>query len=109
MGTMTRTALEVTQQNQSVVPTSGQTVQVTDNAIDTLLVLSPAALLAALTVALPSDVNSRINQIVRIATMKAITILTVTGATSIMNAPTSLILGGSVSFQKVAANTWVKL
>lgn len=93
---------------QNAVPTSGATVAMDDNSQDGILYLQPVAGLAALTISLPSEANSRIGQIRSIATKQAITILTVGGATTIMSAPASMLLGACYSFQKVAANTWIR-
>lgn len=95
--------------DQSVVPTTGQTVTMTDNDKDGILYLNPAALLAALTVTLPSNANSKIGQERMIASSKAITLLSVvnpSGGTVI--APASLTLGANISMRKVADNTWMQ-
>lgn len=91
---------------QTVTPTTGQTVSMTDNAVDNTLYLTPAGTLAALTVNLPSNANSRIGQVERIFTTQQITALTVANATTILGNPTTLNVNESVSFQKMAANTW---
>lgn len=91
---------------QKVAPVTGANVQMTDNALDGTLYINPAAALANLTITLPSDANSRLGQIRRIATNKAIASLTLTGAASIMNAVTSMSGGDCVQFQKIDSNTW---
>ncbi len=93
---------------QTASPTTGQTVQMNDNNLDGTLYLTPAAGLAALTITFPSDANSRIGQIRRFATNKSVAILTMAGAT-ILNNVTALVANDCFSYQKVAANTWVRL
>lgn len=94
---------------QAASPTTGQTVVMTDTPADGMLYLTPAGTLATLTVTLPTDANSAIGQVVRIATSQILTALTINGATTILGNVTTLALGGSASFQKVAASTWVKV
>jgi len=94
---------------QTASPTTGSTVVMTDDSNNGTLVLTPAANLAALTVQLPSDANSALLQIRRISTTKSITALTMTGATTILDAPASMNAGDLVSFQKTAANTWMRM
>jgi hypothetical protein len=91
---------------QNAAPTTGATVVINDNASDTLLVLDPAGTLATLTVTLPSEANSRIKQVVRIASTRIITAITINGATTIIGAPVGLALGDNLAFQKIKANTW---
>ena len=93
---------------QKVAPASGATVQMTDTALNGTLLVAPAAALASLTVALPTEVNSRLGQIRRIATTKAISTLTVTGAT-ILNTVGSLSAGDCVQFLKIDTNTWTRI
>lgn len=90
-------------------PASGGTVQIANTAIMGLTVVNPAGTLAALTVALPVDAQSNIGQIERIAFLKAITALTISGATTILGAPLAAVVGDNIGFQKVAANTWVRM
>ena len=93
---------------QAASPTTGTTVLMQDDDMDGTLVLTPAGSLLALTVTFPSDANSRIGQIRRITTTQAITTLTLNGASSILNTVTTLALGGSCAFEKIAANTWAR-
>jgi hypothetical protein len=96
--------------DQSVVPTTGQNVVMTDNDKDGILYLNPAGLLAALTVTLPSNANSKIGEERLIASSKAVTLLTVvnpSGGTVI--APASLALGANIAMRKVADNTWMQV
>lgn len=95
---------------QAASPTVGQTVTMTDDAVDGTLYLTPAGTLLTLTVALPSNAASRVGQIRRIVTSQVLTGLTVTAASaSILGAPTTLALGGYVSFQKMASGQWARI
>lgn len=90
-------------------PTTGQTVVMTDDNRDGMLFMNPAGPLAAVTVQLPSEAKSRLGQIRRIASSKAVTILTVSGATTIYNAPAALAVGDGFTLLKIAANTWTTI
>lgn len=95
---------------QSATPTVGQTVNVVGSVINNvLLALTPAGTLATLTVALPNDASSFIGQVVRVSTSAAVTLLTVNGAASILNAPAALLAGANIGFQKTAADTWQRM
>lgn len=94
--------------SQANVPSTGQTVAMAGGDADGSLVLTPAGTLAALTVTLPPDASSVIGQTRRIITTQAITALTVNGATTIINAPASMGAGTTVTFEKIAANTWIR-
>jgi len=94
---------------QNVSPLTGATVVMTDTGDDALLNLTPAGTLAALTITLPTEANSRVGQIVRIHTSQTITALTINGATTIRNTVATLLGQDDVSFQKTAANTWSRL
>lgn len=94
---------------QKVSPATGSTVQMTDTALDGTLYVNPAAALAALTIILPSEANSRLGQVRRIATSKAIMALTLTGATNILSTVGSLSAGDCVQFLKIDANTWTRI
>ncbi len=93
--------------NQTVVPLSGDTVQMTQNNLDGLLMLNPAGTLAALTVTLPSDGVTRINQQRDIFSSRTITSLTINGASSILNNPGTMVANSMLSIKKVAGNTWL--
>lgn len=94
---------------QTATPTTGQTVVMTDSSQSGTLYLTPAGTLAALTVTLLSNANSVIGQIRRIGTNNIITTLTINGAASILGTVTTIALGVSASFQKVASDTWIKI
>lgn len=94
---------------QNAAPATGQIVVMEDSAKNGTLYMMPALLLAALTVTLPSEANSVIGQVRRIATTKAITVLTVNGATTILGNVGSMALGDCISFHKIAANTWARM
>lgn len=90
----------------NTTPTAGQTVTMTADAVNETAYLTPAGTLATLTVTLPANATSRIGQFARILTTQTLTVLTVNGATTIVNNPTTLVAGTSVSFQKLANDTW---
>lgn len=94
---------------QTSSPTTGQTVSMTDDNVDGALYLTPAGTLATLTVTLPTNGNSRVGQVRRIVTSQILTVLTINGAGTILGNITTLALGGSASFQKIASDTWVKV
>lgn len=94
---------------QTATPIAGQTMLMTDDANDGTLWLTPAGTLATLTVTLPSEANSRIGQVRRVGSSRAVTLLTFNGATTILNAIAALALNDCVEFHKVAANTWARL
>lgn len=93
---------------QSASPLTGTVVQVAtmNKGID--LLLTPAGALAALTVTLPSEANSFTGQRISIGTLQTITALTINGATTIYNAPTSMATGDFFVLKKVAPNIWAK-
>lgn len=95
-------------ERQAAAPASGATVQMTDNNKDGILLLSPAATLAALTVVLPAEANTRIGQVRRIFTSQNITALTIQGATTIYNNVTTMAAGDAVAFVKVDVNMWAR-
>lgn len=94
---------------QNATPTAGQTVTMTNNAVDSTLNLTPAGTLATLTITLPTNAASRIGQIERITTSQAITTLTINGATTIRGNVTTLAANGFVAFQKIANDTWARI
>jgi hypothetical protein len=95
---------------QTNSPVAAATVVCTDDDKDRVLYLTPAGTLATLTVTLPTNANSRINQVQTIVSSQILTALTISGAgLTILGNPTALLAGGSVSLKKVAANTWVRL
>lgn len=93
---------------QTVVPTNGQTIQLTDDNTSGTIWLNPAGTLATLTLTMPTDAKSDLGQIRRIATSKAITSLTMNGAT-ILNALTTMSANDCFEYQKVDVNTWVRM
>lgn len=100
---------DVMQSATPAPPSSGGTVAIINTAMNGLTVVNPAGTLATLTVTLPADAASQIGQIERIAFLKAITLLTISGASTILGAPIAAILGDNIGFQKVAANTWIRI
>lgn len=93
--------------NQAASPTTGQTVVLTDNRLDGACAITPAGTLAALTITLPTEANSVVNQERDIWISTAITSLTINGATTIIGSPGASIANAWISVKKVAANTWL--
>lgn len=94
---------------QAATPLTGTTVSFANNNVDQTIYLTPAGTLLALTVPLPSNATSRIGQDVTIASTQTITNLTVNGAGTIINNPTTLIASSAVRLRKVANDTWMQL
>lgn len=90
---------------QTASPTTGQTVTIPDSSRDVLLYITPAGTLLAMTLALPSDSVSVIGQVIRVFFSQAITTLTLANTTPAL---TTVVLNGSFTLQKVAANTWLR-
>ncbi len=91
-----------------VVPTNGQTVNVTIGSIDSSLLLSPAGALATLTVAFPSDANSSLGDLVYIGTTQLLTIISLTG-TTLIAAIVTLAANTMVTYKKVDVDTWMRV
>lgn len=94
---------------QAASPLTGTEVNMTDDAANGTLYLTPAGTIAALNVTLPSDANSKVGQERTIVTSQTVTALTVDGATTIHGNVTTLAAGASVTFRKLAANVWAKV
>lgn len=92
---------------QTATPAAGQTVAMTADSNDRTLYLTPAGTLATLTVTMPADATSRLGQIARVASTQGVTLFTINGGT-ILNLVSSLNAGDCVTYQKVAANTWIR-
>lgn len=90
-------------------PTAGATVVMTADDRDEVQDFTPAGTLATLTVTLPANATSRLGQISRVNSTQTITALTVNGAATIRNNPSTLTANNSVAFQKVASDTWQRL
>lgn len=93
---------------QKEAPVNGSTVIMSDTGLDGTLYIAPATTISALTLVLPTEANTRLGQIRRIATNKMITGLTITGGT-LLSTVTSLSAGDCVSFLKIDANTWTRI
>lgn len=93
---------------QTVSPTTGQTVSMSDTSANSCLWITPAGTLNSLTVNLPSNANSILGQVVSLGSQQVITTLTVQNAGTIFNNLTSLAIGDLYAFKKVASNTWAR-
>jgi hypothetical protein len=89
-------------------PTTGGTVSFGTAKADELLNLTPAGTLAALTVAFPTNANSRIGQRLSVVSSHIITALTLSASGLTVNGltPSSLAVNQVISYVKVAASTW---
>ncbi len=92
-------------------PVTTNTVTAGTGKVNETLYLTPAGTLAALTLAFPSDANSQVGQVLRVFSTQIVTALTVSAAGLTIQgaAVTALAANTPVSFQKVAASTWIRL
>lgn len=89
---------------QSFVPTTGQTVTIADSDGDVYIIIKPAGLLAALTLAMPT--NPRDGQCFTICCSQVITSLTMTSSQTINAALTTLAaVNGYATYVYDAATT----
>jgi hypothetical protein len=93
---------------QTASPASGATVVATPDSTDRLLILTPAATLATLTLTAPADATSRLGQLWCFTSNRDITSLTINGGT-INNTITSMLANDSKTYQKTGANTWTQV
>lgn len=92
-----------------IVATTGQTQAFADNPLNSVMYLKPAGTLAAQTVNLPSNANSKTGQECKLISSQAITALTlgqIGGGATILGAPTGMTAGQTLILTKVEANTW---
>lgn len=94
---------------ETASPTAGQTVVMTGGSADATMALTPSGTLATLTVTLPANATAVIGDIARITTTKAITSITINGATSILGNITAMAVNEVVSFKKTADNVWMNI
>lgn len=91
---------------QTASPVTGAVVTILNGSNNILLVLTPLGTLSTLTVTLPSDGSTVVGQMITVFCTQIITTLTINGATTIYNGPTSFAVGGKFTLQKMSANTW---
>lgn len=96
-------------QTQTVTPSEGGTVVIASDDKDRTLNLTPAANLTAITVTFPADSTTRIGQVIRIASTKAITTINLTGGVTVDGFVSSYSANDVFSYQKTAPNTWKRL
>lgn len=99
--------MEQSRTQQQVIPTTGATVQMAVLHHDGTLLINPNGTLASLTVALPADVDSDLGEKREVFSTQSITSFTLTGATTIVGAPSSLDPMGHFTIEKILSNTWV--
>lgn len=96
---------------QASSPATGANVTFGTVLTNETLYLTPAGTLATLTVTLPADANSHIGQLCRVFTTQTLTALTVavSGGSYVGTTVTTLAQYAALIFQKVAANTWIRI
>jgi hypothetical protein len=88
------------------------TISARTDGLDETIVLNHSSTATTATLAFPSNTNSVTGQILRLFSADIVTTLTVSlpGSVAILGtALTALAADDSVAFQKVAANTWIRL
>lgn len=95
----------------SYTSVAGATITARPDGLDETVFLNHGSTAAAATFVFPSNSNSVTGQILRLFARSAVTALTVTssGLTLHGTALTALTANQSVAWQKVAANTWIRL
>lgn len=94
--------------SQNASPLTGSTVVMQDSSQDGILSLTPAGTIAALIIVLPTEAKSIVNQERTISTTANITLLTVNGASTIYNVPSSMLAGDCFTLKKSSPNIWFK-
>lgn len=92
-----------------IAPTTGQTVAPLTGSVDSTVFIAPAGTLATLTVTIPADGSSTLGDVVTISTTKLLTVLTISGAATILGGVVALAANESVSYKKTDTDTWVRL
>jgi len=92
-------------------PAAGATITASPNGLDETVYLDHGSTIATMTFVFPSNANSVTGQTLRIFARSIITTLTVTatGLTLRGAALTTLAASGTAAWQKVAANTWIRI
>jgi hypothetical protein len=92
-------------------PAAGATITASPNGLDETVYLDHGSTIATMTFIFPSNANSVTGQTLRIFARSIITTLTVTatGLTLRGAALTTLAASGTAAWQKVAANTWIRI
>ncbi len=90
---------------------AGATITARPDGLDETVFLNHGSTAADATFVFPSNANSVTGQILRLFALSAVTALTVTSAGLTLHgaALTALTASQSVAWQKVAANTWIRL
>jgi len=92
-------------------PAAGATITASPNGLDETVYLDHGSTIATMTFVFPSNSNSVTGQTLRLFARSEVTALTVTstGLTLRGAALTTLAASGTAAFQKVAANTWIRI
>lgn len=99
----------MTSTDAPIVATTGQTQTFADNPLNSVMYLKPAGTIAAQTVNVPSDANSRVGQELKLVSSQAVTALTLAqpgGGGTFLGAPAGMTAGQTLLLTKVEANTW---
>lgn len=88
-------------------PADGSTVEVNQIRQNGIVIIEPAADLAALTLRLPVAPNQRSGQIIRLVTTRDITSLSFVDAT-MLNGIDTMLANDAFAFQVIDDNTWVR-
>lgn len=91
---------------QTVIPLTGDTVRMSDDASSGVIWINPATNLSTLTLNFPSDANSVLGQTRLIASSKNVTTLTLANAT-VLNTTTVLNGNDCFTYMKIATGTWI--
>jgi hypothetical protein len=92
-------------------PAAGATITASPNGLDETVYLDHGSTIATMTFVFPSNANSVTGQTLRIFARSEVTALTVTstGLTLHGAALTTLTADATAAWQKVAANTWIRI
>lgn len=99
--------IEQSRTQQQVAPLTGATIQMATLHHDGTLLINPVGTLPSITVALPADIDSDLGEKREVFSTQTITSFTLTGATTIVGAPSSLDPMGHFTIEKILSNTWV--
>ncbi len=92
-------------------PAAGATINASPNGLDETVYLDHGSTITPMTFVFPSNANSVTGQTLRIFARSEVTLLTVTstGLDLYGAALTTLAANGTAAWQKVAANTWIRI
>jgi hypothetical protein len=92
------------------IPAAGATITASPNGLDETVYLDHGSTIATMTFVFPSNANSVTGQTLRIFARSEVTALTVTPPANLYGAAlTTLTADETAAWQKVAANTWIRI